>query len=252
MKKLDGHWIAKRVGIIDHYKKMTASEITLFDVYCLLSNKQTSCCYRTLDQLREILGWGRERIVRAKKGLLKIGFVEERGKTGVYIPKLIKYDNSSKTELFDEKDDGNSSKTELFDDSKKEAIVRLSNSNSSKTELNSSIIEPIIEDAYLIDEKIKDLSKFDIFWNAYPRKRNKGQAKKAWKKIKPDKTLLLTMLEKLAEAGKTEQWQNDGGQFIPYPSTWLNAEGWEDDLSSGTQEKTIQEKWKELKKENER
>ena len=93
MQKLDGHWVAKRIGIIEHYKNMTAHEIALFDVYCLLANKETFYCYRTLSQLEEILGWDRKTIIKARKGLEKIGFIEMRGKTGVYIPKLIKFVN---------------------------------------------------------------------------------------------------------------------------------------------------------------
>jgi len=26
----------------------------------------------------------------------------------------------------------------------------------------------------------------------------------------------------------SEQWQRDGGQFIPHPATWLNGRRWED------------------------
>ena len=29
---------------------------------------------------------------------------------------------------------------------------------------------------------------------------------------------------------KSEQWQADGGKFIPYPATWLNRQGWLDEL----------------------
>ena len=25
-------------------------------------------------------------------------------------------------------------------------------------------------------------------------------------------------------------WQKDNGKYIPYPSTWLNSEGWEDEI----------------------
>lgn len=70
---------------------------------------------------------------------------------------------------------------------------------------------------------------FEKFWNAYPRKVGKGAAEKAFKKYKPDDTLLSVMLSALSAQKRSEQWHKDGGQFIPYPATWLNQRRWEDD-----------------------
>ena len=69
---------------------------------------------------------------------------------------------------------------------------------------------------------------FARFWACYPKKKSKGQAEKAWKTINPDEQLLATMIAAIEQAKKSEQWQKDSGQFIPYPATWLNAKGWED------------------------
>ena len=38
------------------------------------------------------------------------------------------------------------------------------------------------------------------------------------------------ILEKLEALKTTWDWQKKNGQFIPYPATWLNAEGWEDEV----------------------
>ena len=70
---------------------------------------------------------------------------------------------------------------------------------------------------------------FDLFWDAYPKKKSKGDAKKAWKCLKPGKELVATMLDKLAQAKTCREWLKDNGQFIPYPATWLRAEGWNDE-----------------------
>jgi hypothetical protein len=70
---------------------------------------------------------------------------------------------------------------------------------------------------------------FDRFWFAYPRKRAKQSALKAWQKIKPDDSLLMTMLKALEHQKSSQEWQKDGGQFIPYPATWLNGRRWEDE-----------------------
>ena len=70
---------------------------------------------------------------------------------------------------------------------------------------------------------------FDLFWAAYPRRKSKGHALIAWKKINPNEQLVETMISKIEQAKTSEGWTKDGGKFIPHPATWLNAIGWEDD-----------------------
>ena len=71
--------------------------------------------------------------------------------------------------------------------------------------------------------------RFDSFWAAYPKKRSKGQAERAWMKICPDEALFKEIMSGLKKAKISHDWVKDGGQFIPYPATWLNAKGWEDE-----------------------
>lgn len=71
---------------------------------------------------------------------------------------------------------------------------------------------------------------FDQFWEQYPKKRSKGRAERAWNKITPDENLLAEILDGLERAKKSHEWTKEGGQYIPYPSTWLNAKGWEDEF----------------------
>lgn len=84
-------------------------------------------------------------------------------------------------------------------------------------------------------ETIKETTKETIymrfleFWNAYPKKRGKGYAERIWKKLKPDKDLHELILKKLAEAKKSHDWRKENGAYIPYPATWLNGKGWEDE-----------------------
>lgn len=70
---------------------------------------------------------------------------------------------------------------------------------------------------------------FDEFWKVYPKKKNKGDAEKAWKRL-PD-VLLTDILTAITRQCKTEQWQEAGGQYIPYPASWLNAKGWLDEVN---------------------
>lgn len=72
---------------------------------------------------------------------------------------------------------------------------------------------------------------FDRFWQAYPRKTAKPQAAKAFARLRPDEPLLQRMLAALDLQRQSPQWQRDGGQFVPHPSTWINGRRWEDELS---------------------
>jgi hypothetical protein len=73
---------------------------------------------------------------------------------------------------------------------------------------------------------------FAEVWAAYPRKKNRGDAEKAWLKAKPDPALQAVILESLQAASKSLDWLRDGGQFIPYPASWLNAKGWHDQITA--------------------
>jgi hypothetical protein len=68
---------------------------------------------------------------------------------------------------------------------------------------------------------------FNDFWNLYPRKQAKKKAQDAWRKIKADE--LPAILNGLRTAMQAEQWQRDGGQFVPLPASWLNGRRWEDE-----------------------
>lgn len=75
---------------------------------------------------------------------------------------------------------------------------------------------------------------FDEFWKVYPRKLCKAQARKAFKKISG--VSIDTITSAVSRQMETEQWQREGGKFIPYPSTWLNRGQWEDEVKSNNQE----------------
>jgi len=72
-------------------------------------------------------------------------------------------------------------------------------------------------------------SEFLEFWKIYPRKESKGQALKAWKKIKEPKATLGKIKSALAWQINSEQWTDKNGKYIPYPATYLNARKWEDE-----------------------
>jgi hypothetical protein len=73
---------------------------------------------------------------------------------------------------------------------------------------------------------------FEVFWKTYPRKVGKGEAEKQWSKAKGID--LQAVLKAIERARATEQWQKDGGQFIPHPATWLSQRRWEDEPTGTT------------------
>ena len=66
-------------------------------------------------------------------------------------------------------------------------------------------------------------------------KKSKGQAEKTWIKLNPDEQLVAQMVATIERAKKSRDWQKDMGQYVPYPSTWLNAKGWEDEYEEPVQ-----------------
>ena len=70
---------------------------------------------------------------------------------------------------------------------------------------------------------------FEKFWESYPRKTAKQAARKAFDKLHVDEVLLNAMLDALDWQKQTPNWKKDNGQFVPYPSTWLNNHRWEDE-----------------------
>ena len=79
-------------------------------------------------------------------------------------------------------------------------------------------------------QRVPAKSRFDEFYAAYPKKRNRGDAEKAWKRLKPDGEMADRIVAALKRAVSCPDWLKDGGQYIPYPASWLNAKGWEDEL----------------------
>ena len=54
-------------------------------------------------------------------------------------------------------------------------------------------------------------------------------------------------MHSLSVANGSLDWIKDGGQFVPYPATWLNAKGWEDEIPP---KKIARENWQPPKKDD--
>lgn len=69
---------------------------------------------------------------------------------------------------------------------------------------------------------------FQEFWDAYPKKKARGSAIKAWRSGRLDDKLSI-ILTALMWQKKSPDWLKDGGQFIPHPATYLRAVSWLDE-----------------------
>lgn len=75
---------------------------------------------------------------------------------------------------------------------------------------------------------MRDEDGFCKFWESYPKKRSKGDAYKAWCVTGDKRPAVDTIIKAITVLKASPDWTKDGGQYIPYPSTWLRAWGWED------------------------
>lgn len=88
---------------------------------------------------------------------------------------------------------------------------------------------------------ISPKNKFEEFWNAYPRKVSKGEARKAYAKAK-EKTTEETLIAK-AKAYAKQAGRKD--EFTKHPASWLNAEGWLDEYQADIDERAERQRQRE-------
>lgn len=86
------------------------------------------------------------------------------------------------------------------------------------------------EDKDILSPASPSTDLFTQFWEAYPRKTAKQAALKAFRALKPTPKLLGIILAALGKQKQSDGWKRDGGQYIPYPATYLHQRRWEDEL----------------------
>lgn len=69
------------------------------------------------------------------------------------------------------------------------------------------------------------LGEFETFWKAYPKKIGKAKSERLWKRLRLSVEEVLAGIERWKQ---TQQWKKEGGQFIPYPETFLRNERWKE------------------------
>lgn len=70
---------------------------------------------------------------------------------------------------------------------------------------------------------------FTNFWEMYPRKMARSKSEKSFCKVCTDENHYIQIMNGLARWN--DYWSTiDDKQFVPYPTTWLNQERWNDDV----------------------
>jgi hypothetical protein len=131
--------------------------------------------------------------------------------------------------------DAESTQSKVKESKEKQSKVNQKNKNNLEHEEDLAGVEDskkelaATQDKKLTKAQVEDV--FKLFWELYPRKRAKGDALKAWQAIKLTQELLDKILASVKKALEVE-WAKTDPKFIPYPATWLRAQGWEDEYGS--------------------
>jgi hypothetical protein len=75
---------------------------------------------------------------------------------------------------------------------------------------------------------------FDLFWSHYPKKKAKGDARKAWHQtegIRPRIEVLIAAVERGKSSIDWHKCDREGnaGAYIPLPASYLRQERWDDE-----------------------
>lgn len=175
-----------------------------------------------IDEVSGVPGFG--------QSMLSVGWVaEDKNRCGVLLPNFGEFNQCASER-------GAAERQKRYRERKREAATAVDNSSRNASRSNDDVTRDVTRDDR--EEKRREdkyssanAEAFARFWAAYPKRRNKGDAQKAWARLKPDEHLLCRIIAAVEVAKLRDDWRKDGGQFIPYPASWLNAKGWEDDAS---------------------
>ena len=94
----------------------------------------------------------------------------------------------------------------------------------------------------------KDIYRFDEFWEVYPRKRDKGKAKIAYRSAckKIDEETIILSAKRYAQEVEGKEMI-----YVKYPASWLNAESWANDYEETPEQRREREIRELLESENE-
>lgn len=148
-------------------------------------------------------------IQKSDKGILLLSFVDRNFISDVSTSRVKKYREKQKTETANE-------------------TLHQRFGNVSETDQNRTDTEHIKKPP--ISPKGGD-NGFDKFWSAYPKKKGKKEALRAWQRAR-DKPNIDKILASIGRQCLSHDWTKSGGQYIPHPATWINQGRWDDEVDA--------------------
>lgn len=159
----------------------------------------------TLETLDDLIGWSGFSAALLGVDWLKID------KQGIEVPR------------FDEHNGASAKRRAMESERKRRGRIESGQTSASKadkkrTREEKRIYNPIVPET------------FAKFWNAYPRKQAKQKALSAFQKLSFSNGDFDRLLSALEAAKLCEEWQKEGGKYVPHAATWLNGRRFEDEL----------------------
>ena len=111
---------------------------------------------------------------------------------------------------------------------------RATNQNQNQNQNHVPPNPPEGEDEAEVKARESRAALFAQFWAAYPRKVGKDAAWRSFERRKPDRAMLDRMLAAIAQQRLSAEWQKEGGQYIPHPTSWLNQGRWQDEVAQAS------------------
>lgn len=112
-----------------------------------------------------------------------------------------------------------------------DTLVSICSVNTDNSSKDNSLLEPNnledkpVKETKRTRKKYEDTPEFKAFWDAYPVQANKVRAREEFAKADAPLEVLLKAIETWKH---TDQWNKEGGKYIPYPAKWLKERRWED------------------------
>ena len=83
-----------------------------------------------------------------------------------------------------------------------------------------------------VDEQEKATEWFEDFWDVYPKKQGKVEARLAWLRLDYDTELYANIIQTVARFKAIRRdWQKAGGRYVPMPENFLINERWKDEVA---------------------
>jgi len=204
--------------------------------FCYLASKPTGWEFYNADIMKNLKIGQQKTIASKMKELINAGWIsrekvtkeiakEKNLKSGTYIYTIYGEPNLAKSQI--------SSKAKFGKKHIQSNTDLINNTDNPPYRLVSTKEEKGQEDKVLVD--------FNLFYSEYPKKKAKAAALKIFTKKYKKMPPVNKLIEIIDICKKTEEWKKENGKFIPYPSTWLNQERWQDEIEVTTGDSWIDE-----------